>query len=363
MIVRLATSDDDAALTALLESMPMPGSIRLAFGCRPSFFQALRVEGDSPVVCVAEARGQLVAVGAVTFRKVYLNGRVATRRYLSALRVAPQARGSAALAKGFALLRTTLASHPGDLTLTSILADNTPALRVLTGARAALPAYEALGGCVTRVVCTARAAKPNPPTGVQLAHGGDARELAGFLATHGPARNGFPVCLPQDLDGRTDSAFPGLSAADFLVARDGEGILGVMGCWDVRRFRQALVTGYAPWLRWARPWLNFGARCCARPLLPAPGAVLGLAFATLTLVRQGDLRVFRSLLESALAWSRRRGLGHFVMALADHDPLNAGFKGLPQREIHSRIFRVHFEDPSTQTRPDGRTPHFEGAML
>jgi hypothetical protein len=345
-----------------MESVPMPGPVQLAFGCRPSFFQALRVEGNDPVVAVAEDQGEIVGVGAVTFRQVYLNGRVATVRYLSALRVAPRVRGSAALARGFARLRMDLAGRPADITLTSILSENSAALDLLTNNRAGLPPYEPFSGCVTRVMAATRA-ESKPVGGFQIGQGAGADEISGFLATHGPSRNLFPVCLPEDLDGRADSAFPGLTSGDFLVAKDGREILGIMGCWDVMRFRQALVTGYATWLRRARPWINFGARLSGRPELPEPGAALGLAFGALTLVRNNDPRIFRMLLERALAWTRRRGLGHFVVALADNDPLSQGFKGLPHRKIRSHIFRVCFEDSATRIPPDDRTPHFEGAML
>jgi hypothetical protein len=362
MVVRAATNADDAGITALMAGVAMPGSMQIAFGCRPSFFQALRVEGNDPVVAVAEDQGEIVGAGAVTFRQVYFNGRVATVRYLSALRVTPRVRGSAALARGFARLRMDLAGRPADITLTSILSENTAALDLLTTNRAELPPYEPFCGCVTRVMAATRA-ETKPAGGFQIEQGAGAKEISGFLATHGPSRNLFPVCLPEDLDGRADSAFPGLTSGDFLVARDGGEILGVMACWDVMRFRQALVTGYTAWLRWARPWINIGARLSGRPELPKPGAALGLAFGTLTLVRNNDPRIFQAMLAHALAWTRRRGLGHFVLALADNDPLCQGFKRLPHREIRSNIFRVNFDDSSTRTLPDGRILHFEGAML
>ncbi len=345
----------------------MPGPMQLAFGCRPSFFQALRVEGASPVVCVVEERGELLGVGAVSFRQVFLNGRSATLRYLSALRALPQIRGSTALARAFARMRVELAGRPGDVTLTAILADNATALRVLPGARAGMPVYQHFCDCVTRVVAVSArgpASRCPPSPGCQIGPAADAAELGGFFARHGPAQNFFPVCVAEDLDGREASAFPGLRAEDFVVARDGSTLLGVMGCWDVSRFRQAVVTGYGGALRWARPWLNLAARCAGRPLLPRPGAALGLVYGTLTRVVDPDPRVFHSLLDGALALTRRRGGGPFVLALAADDPLAGCFKAWPHHAIASRIFQVEFGSPATAAAaPDGRTAHFEGAML
>jgi hypothetical protein len=356
MNVRLATPADDAGITALLESVAMPGPIRLAFGCRPSFYQALRVEGASPVVAVAETGGEIVGVGAVTFRRVFLNGREATLRYLSALRIASHARG-------FASLRDELAKRPAELTLTAILTDNSAALKLLGKSRKAAPAYLPLTDCVARVVTARRPVCRGRAASLTVTPAADAAEIAGFLGDHGPARNFFPICQAEDLAGRPDSAFPGLAAADFLVAREGGEIRGVLGCWDVRRFRQALVTGYAAALRWARPLVNLGARWSGRPLLPAPGQALRLAYGALPLVRQDDPRVFRGLLDAALEWTRQRGLDYFVTALPAGDPLAGAFRGLPCRELRSRIFRVQFAADPAATLPDARPQHFEAAML
>ncbi len=362
MNVRLATTDDDAGIAALMENIPLPGSMQLAFGCRPSFFQALRVGGTAPIVAVAEDGGEIVGVGAVTFRKVYLNGNLATLRYLSALRVAPHARGSSAMARGFACLRTELAKQPAAVTLTSILADNTTALRILTKKRPAAPAYEPLCECVTRVV-PARHPCTDSLSNKYVITAAGADEIAAFIGRHGPARNFFPVCHAEDLGGSANSAFPGLAASDFVVARDGGEIVGVLGCWNVMRFRQAMVTGYGTPLRWVRPWLNLGARWLGRPLLPAPGQAVRLAYGALALVKDAEPEVFRLLLKAARERTRRQGLDYFVVALAAGDPLAKAFRGLPCRELRSRIFRVHFEPPTRSTLPDARTPHFEGAML
>lgn len=359
MIVRLATADDDTRIAELMERIPMPGAMQLAFGCRPSFFQALRVEGGEPLVVVAEGDGGILGVGAVVFRKVYFNGRVATLRYLSGLRVAPEARGSSVMARGFARLRSELAGRPGEITLTSILADNTAALRLLARSRPAAPVYQLLGRCVTRVVTSARVAT----VGTVASPAGDAEEIAGFLNRHGPSRNFFPVCRAGDLDGGADPAFPGLTAGNFMVVREGGEVRGVMGCWNVMRFRQALVAGYGGVLRWVRPWYNLGARCARRPLLPAVGQPVRLAYAALALVRDSEPRVFRSLLNAGLVWARQQGLDYLVVALAAGDPLAAAFSGLPCRELHSRIFQVEFEKSPSATGPDERQAHFEAAML
>lgn len=363
MIVRLATPDDDAELAALMESIPMPGAIRLAFGCRPSFFNALRVEGSDPVVTVAVNHGEIVGVGAVTFRKAYLNGRVENVGYLNSMRVAYKARGSSAMAMGFRRMREALLERPVDLTLTSILADNSAALRILTKKRPTLPTYESLCVCKSRVMAAGMRLPSRVSSRIEVGPAADAEELCGFLNLHGPRRNFFPLCRVENLDGRLDSVFPGLTYEDFLVAKDGSGIVGVMGCWDVMKFRQALVNGYSTPMKLLRPFYNFGAGWAGYPRLPAAGSVLRMAFGALTVVKNDDPSVLRAMLAKAMEQISARRLDYFVFALAEDDPLAAAFIGLPCREITSRIFRVQSGESASSIEPDKRIRHFEGAML
>lgn len=362
MIVRPATLEDDAGITDLMEKVPVPGPLGLARGCRPSFFQALRIVGKTPVVVVVEEQGEIVGVGAATCREVYFNGRVVTLRFLSGLRLLARFRGMPLLARGFACFRREMPAQPADMTLTSILSRNTRSLRVLTRARAGLPLYRPAGESVVHVLPSARREKGHRFC-CEITQATDAGEIAGFITTHGASRNGFPVCRAGDLSGDGDTVFPGLSAEHIWVARrDGE-ILGIMGCWDVRRYRQILVSGYADWLRRVRPWYNAGARWCGHPQLPEPGGQINLAYGTLVLVPNKDPRVFRSLLEAVRDDACRRGLDYLAVAMDGNDPLKQGWRGLFPRKIRSRIFRVPFGEEAGGIEVDERPGYFEAAML
>lgn len=363
MIVRRARADDDAALTALMERITMPGRIRLGSGCLPSFFGALRVEGSDPVVCVVEDAEGIAGVGAATFRKVFLNGRVATLRYLSALRGLPRIRGSLALARSFARMRMELEEHPADVTLSSILSDNEAALRVLTSGRAGMPPYEAVADCVTRVISVQHAARKDSGRAIEVVAGADAGEIAGFLTRHGASRDFFPACVEADLGGGPDSRFPGLSAGDFMVAKSGAEILGVLACWNVMPFRQTRVAGYTGGLRFARPMINPVAGLLGWPPLPPAGHALRIMFGALPLVAGGDPEVFRALVRASVRESSRRGFDYFVMTLAADDRWHGAFDGFRSREIQSRVFRVLFEAAPVGFPADGRQKHFEAAML
>lgn len=267
------------------------------------------------------------------------------------------------MARGFGRLRLELSERPADVTLTSVMEGNDVALDLLTKQRAGLPMYDPFCKCTTRVMPVGRVRKYGSSSRVRIDHGADAAEIAGFISEHGPTQNFFPVCHAEDLDGGDGSAFPGLSAGDFLVARGDDGILGVMACWDVMRFRQALVAGYSTAMRRARPWINLWSRLTGGPQLPEAGASFGLAYGSLTLIRDENIGVFHGLLDHALEWTRRHGLDYFVYSMADGDPLGAGSRAFSHHCLHSRIFRVHFEEPATRSVVDARMPHFEGAML
>lgn len=360
MIVRPATRDDDEGLVRLVERTPMDGPVRIACGCRPSFFGALSVEGGQPIVFVAEREGRLVGVGAATAREVYLNGEPTLVSYLGLLRVAPEARGTTALVRGYRQMAQELSAHQAAITITAIVSGNARAERVLAAGRAGLPAYRPLCDGVTYLL---PADAPPPNERIEIGRGRDAAEIAGFLNELGPRRNFFPVCAAGDFDAVTGGRFPGLSPGDFLVARAGGGILGVLACRDVSRFRQTVVAGYAPWLRTVRPAVNAFCRLARRPVLPPAGTALRLSFGALCLVRDNDPVVLRALVRAARGEAKTRGQDWLVLTFDRLDPLRTALAGSPGRSLTSRIFSVHFAGHPAPRPPDNRPLHLESAML
>ncbi len=153
LLYRLAEPEDEADLRELLRAQPLPGWVSLAFTREPNYFAGAALEGERHAVILARDRdtGCLAGMFSRGVRRVYLNGESRWLPYLGQLRVASAHRGGYhRLRQGFELARQWLRA-PDELPfeLTSILADNRAARRLLTAGLPGMPRYAPLGELVT----------------------------------------------------------------------------------------------------------------------------------------------------------------------------------------------------------------------
>lgn len=359
MNIRLATEADDAALARLLSEVPMPGALQLTSACGHSFFQALAVEGRDPLVVVAEREGRLVGMGAAVVRDAYLGGRLARIRYLGSLRVAPEARGSRALVRGYALLHRHLIAQPDDLRVTAIMDGNPWARSILTGARAGLPTYQPLARLVTYILPTSSARRDRSGPACDA----DAGELARFMQELGPRHDGWPECGKMDLQNGTGD-FPGLAHRDFLVVRQDGRMAGILACWDTRACRQIRVAGYGRTLRILRPLADRLARWSGWGGLPKVGSDVPVCYGALGLVRPEYRGCWRDLVQAAQAEAGRRGCAWLVLTLDKADervPVMATLRAL---RLPSTLYGLHWPESRLPSRPPCAGPfHVEAALL
>ncbi len=144
---RVATAADDPDLRRLLRENPMQGEISVSLEREPDVFLAGSTEGERHHTIVARDRSQGRTVGMAS-RSVYsgfLNGQPASLGYLSQLRVDRVYRGRIGLlSKGYALMRSLRTPSDPPFDLTTIVADNQAARRVLGAGLPGLPAYQEL---------------------------------------------------------------------------------------------------------------------------------------------------------------------------------------------------------------------------
>src|SRR5512133_1633844 len=144
IIFDLVRPEDDEALRRLLRNNPIAGRISVTMEREPSYFRAVALEGPFHQVAVArdQETGEVVGMGTRSIRPAYLNGEVRDIGYLGQLRVLHRAGEKSVvargLAQGFEFMKRLHADGRTPFYLTSIVADNLPARRLLT---AGLPGY------------------------------------------------------------------------------------------------------------------------------------------------------------------------------------------------------------------------------
>ncbi len=364
----LAGPADDAGLRALLRELSSGGALRLALWHEPDYFAAIEVEGRDPVVVTGRGPdGRIVVVGVTTWRDVYVNGAPATVGYLSGLRFHPRHRGRGIIQRGFALAHGEHARRPALLFLSTIIEGNAPGRRALGGRRPGLPHFAPRGTYLTFTYAPrgdpwrARAAR-----GVEVAaaDGADLEPLAALWRAEGPRRQFFPVYRADDLR-RADGLLRGLAPRDVLVAREGGRVVGTLGLWDQRPFRQWVVAGYSRPLAVSRPFYNAFAAVTRRPPLPPPGGILDLRLGALLCTERDRPEVLASLLSAAWRALQARAPGALLsIGVHERDPLRPLLGAAPHRLLRSRLYVPHWpEGTAAHAALDDRCPFLELGSL
>jgi hypothetical protein len=366
--IELAAPEDDAALRSVLARTPMAGRISVAFGREPSFFGAAAVEGRFHQVVLGRDRESrhVVGFGVRSVGERYVNGCPEPVGYLSGLRILPEHRQGALLARGYRFFRELHADARAHLYLTTIAEGNRAALDILASGRGGLPAYHPAGRYHTVALPLRRAGfRPAIPAGFSV-RSATAEDLAGiveFLNVHGPARQFFPVYRADDFQ-NDGGLLRGLAAGDVLLCLRGSTLVGVLAGWDQHAFRQTLVCGYSGSLHWARPVYNAWARLAGRPELPAPGNGFRSLTAALPVVVDSDPRVLAALVGSLLVQARSRSVDYVLLGLHEADSLWPAARKFGGTRYTTRLFLVCWEDgESARRRLDGRVPYLELGSL
>jgi hypothetical protein len=394
-IVELASAADEPELRRLLREHPMAGEIRVTLEREPDMAVSAAVEGEPHATIVARRRdGSLCGMGSRSVAGAFVNGSACRLGYLSQLRLDQGERRRAGLlrllAGGYERLRGLRAADEAPFDLTSVVADNRPARRLLEAGLPGLPTYVELEPFVTLVLPVRRArwrgrsgrpgggGRPGRPRwpgrsacpplaalpgGVTLARGSPERmdEVAACLERNRRryqfGRRFTAAQLLSPLRSR------GLAPRDFHLAIGAGGeVIGCLALWDQSSFKQVVVRGYGRRLGLLRPVLNRLAPLLGTPRLPAAGELLPHAFLSHVAIDGDDARVFAVLLASARHAAAGRFL-YLVAGFAERHPFLAALRRRA-REYRSILYAVCWEDGKAAVAAlDGRIPHLEVALL
>jgi hypothetical protein len=194
------------------------------------------------------------------------------------------------------------------------------------------------------------------------AEAGTTNEIVRFMREHGASRQFYPAYGEEDFrDGATTRGF---RIEDFIVARRGGEIAGVIGVWDQSSFKQTVVRGYAGWLGAIRPFYNFGAKWMGRPRLPSIGEEIRYAYAAFVRVADDDREIFQTLLRHAHGLAAQRGFSYLMIGMEERDPLIGVARRYPHINYPSRLFLACWDNGEKfYEQLDGRIPYAEIAAL
>jgi hypothetical protein len=365
---RLATRVDDPDIRQLLRKNPLQGEICVSLEREPDAFLAGSVEGEQHHTIVARdgAEGSLVGMASRSVYSGFLNGESCRIGYLSQLRVDREYRGRAGLlSRGYALMRSLRTPEDSPFDITTIIADNRPARRVLGAGLPDLPTYRQLEAFTTLVVPVWRRAKTKPPEDVRIERGSleTIEAIAGCLERN-RSRYQFPPRWTA-VDLLSPERSRGLAPRDFFVALRSDTVVGCLALWDQSSFKQIVVRGYGPRMRRLRPWVDIGARLLGAPRLPEPGWPISHTYVSHVAVDDDRQDVFASLVARAYNEARAQRRDCLVVGFAERHPFLNVLKRHYRPWAYSSIIYMVDWDRTTDTTValDGRIPHLEVALL
>lgn len=365
----LASSGDDGEIRRLLREHAFPGAISLSLEREPDAAIAASIEGDVHQTLLARDQftGEVAAIATRSVRDAFVNGEPSRVGYLGQLRIDRRYRRHRSLLEdGFAFCRALHKRGDAHLYLTSIVADNQVARRLLLARRwTAGPRFTDIDRFVTLVIPLARQRRPIDVEGIHIDRG--SLSLVGEIATclrRNLRRYQFAPCWTAE-DLLSPDRTRGLSPEHFFVATRQGRLIGCLGCWEQRAFKQVVVRGYSPTLARWRPLVNMAAPWLGAAALPAVGQPLAFAYLSHAAVDDDRDDVMTALVTAACRHARAAGLDHVAIAFTARNALlGAIARRFRHRAYVSVLAVANWPDGDEHLRSlDGRLPHPELAVL
>lgn len=342
----------------------MDGDIRLTFEREPDYFLSAGIEGDRHHAFVArDESGQIRGLCSRAVRAVWFNGAPARIGYLGQLRCELPLRGSLRpLVDGFTSCAATHLEDELPFDLTSIMADNHRARRLLEKGLPGLPEYRPLTEFRTLLI-PKRQRPGRVDSAIRIEPGSPAAapEIAAFLQSQLQRFQFPPLWTASDL--LSERVSRDLRIEDFLIARHGDAIVACAALWDQSRFRQTVVRGYAPRLARARHLVNFWMRLTGRPRLSSVGDPVRFGAISHFAVEDDEPRIALALLGAIFEAAKARPFDYLVLGHSGERRLARPVEdSLSARILSSILYTVHYQG-SEAVEFDGRVPHVEVATL
>jgi len=349
----------------MVRDNPVHGRISVSFEREPNFFYGASIGNKFRQVLICNDSGddKIIGIGARSVFDAYINGLPVSCGYLSNLRINAQFRSQTILARGYQFLYELHRDSRTKLYLTSIISDNHYVKQILTSKRMGLPFYRDYGLYNSYLIPLRGTRYRLNKTHVRRAQYSDMPAIAQCLQGNAKQKQFYPVYLHNDFQS-SNGFLKGFNFADFFLASRNNRIVGVMGMWDQRAFKQIVVRGYSQALGTIRPLHNRVAALFGSVKLPEIGSNLAVTYAFAIAVENNDVNIFEQLLAAVCNEANRRQCDYLAVGLHSRDSLCQGIKKIQHFLYKSNLYVVHWEDGTAEFDAlDKRVPYLEIATL
>ena len=361
-----ATEATEPQLRKLLRDNPLTGDINVSLEREPNAFHAAGISGDEFQMMLAfgDEPRSLIASGGRFELETYINGIETRIGYFGELRAQGGLRTRRKLLLGsYQAMRRFHEAGNVSFYLTTIIADNHRARRLLEAGLGDMPTYQPLEEMVTFTIPARLGARRRSPRHIEPGSTEQLAPIAARLAEHGLNYQFHPVWHEDTL--RSATRCRGLAPEDFLLCRDNGELCGCLALWDQRAFKQTVIRGYSRKLGRVRPLLNIAAPIIGRPRLPPTGARLESAFLSHVAIHEDDEESLLALVAGSCEQATKRGIDYVMISFAQRNPLaKVVRRRFPCHDYVSVIYAVFWGDGTNAvSQLDSRIPLPEVAIL
>lgn len=362
MLFRTAECSDDRQILDFLDSSPSDGSVQVHLRRGKSFFDSIEVFGDHSEVLLLEDEKEncLDGVGIYSERNAFVNGCSARLGFLSDLRLSERVQKRGYLARGYREIKKIMSRGEAPFSITTIMAGNEDAEKVLTSKRAGLPHYNRLEGYRTLFLGTRHNFFKKGDELVRRALPSDLEQLIEFYKRVGSERQFFPHLSADDFHNES-GVLRELSISDVFIALDNDRIVGAVSLWDQMNFRQWYIAHYDKKVAVFRFFYNIYALLRGAPFFPAKKKKVNYKILSHYCIAENNANIFSSILHHI--WSEKgavTGLDLVMCGVTESDPLAAIFN-FPLHQFKSSVYLVSWSD--VEIPIDSRLPYVELGAL
>lgn len=345
--VRLATKDDNKSIQSLVNNVYQNGAVRLGFQRAPDFYTGQAVIGTKNVLVVADDTdkpGVLAGLTNMAGRDLFISGKRREVWYSGDTRVDfPYRRGGVASSL---FIEQKAHRSTEDLLQGIVLKENTAPLDAAARAESGVLFRYWISHDIETSFIFVRNIKPRIPAGVEMrrATAADVPAMQAFFDIEAPRRNGYPCYdFAKMLAG--DPYYAGIKIDKYILALRGGKIVGMVGSWDQKAFKQTRVLGYKAIVNAIRPLYNLYAKIAGGMHLPPAGGMLNYTTLHTIVIENDDRDVFRGLIDWIMANDGQQ-YSALATALTVGDPLLEVTRGYKRQKLMSCHFWLSYgEDP------------------
>jgi len=366
---RVAQKEHDSALRRALRENTMPGWITLSYEREPNYFQGATIEGDihETVIGIDLNNDEIMGIGTRSVQKRYVDETPYNIGYLGQLRVERNYRNKLrALKYGFQFCQEFIHSEgTSPYYLTSIIADNDRAKRLLTSDLPDYPRYRLLDNMFTLALPTRSHKKSTLAQGVNIEKA-TLEHLDDIIDCLNRNNQRYQFAsLWTKTDIISEQRCRGLSIDDFFVAVKKGKVVACLALWNQSRYKQVVVRNYNKAIKFSRPLLNTVSRVLGYPTLPRINSRLSQVYISHFAIDGDDIELALALLKSAICHAAEQGQELVLFGLSQSHPCLPDIqRALKHIRYTSSIYLVHWDDVQIDIEQLRRRPlHLDIAVL